>query len=173
MASVRHELVRQVGVLPLLALVGMGCREPTPPSYLRVEGSAPSLVSVPQSRAHLVVFWAAWCPPCREETPELRALAADPPEGLAVVVFSHDPNMAAVERFLGGEPEPELHLRLDGDEAVARSFGVDRLPTSLLVVEGRLVARFEGPREWDSRGMRALLQKLIRGNPPSPPSPAR
>ncbi|MCY1076849.1 TlpA family protein disulfide reductase [Archangium lansingense] len=116
----------------------------------------------PASRATLVVFWASWCAPCREETPQLRALAEAPPEGLAVVVFSHDEAMKAVEDFLGGPAEAALHLRLDEGEAAARAFGVDKLPTSFLVVEGRLVARFQGPREWNSRAMRRLLEKLIR-----------
>ncbi len=149
--------------------MGSGCKREAPPSYLRIGGAAPALADVPASRAYLVMFWAAWCPPCRAETPSLRALAARPPEGLTVIVFSHDPEMAAVERFLGGAPEPALHLRLDADRQAARSFGVDQLPTSLLVVGGRLVARFEGTRDWDSRGMRELLQKLVRET--STPSP--
>lgn len=147
--------------LTLLLLVVMsGCRAEPPPSYLRVEGSAPALQGAPASRATLVVFWASWCAPCREETPQLRALAKAPPEGLAVVVFSHDEAMKTVEDFLGGPAEAALHLRLDEGEAAARAFGVDKLPTSFLVVEGRLVARFQGPREWNSRAMRRLLEKL-------------
>lgn len=157
--------MREVQLLLLLFLFLMvmpGCRTEPPPSYLRVEGPAPALPGVPTSRATLVVFWASWCAPCREETPELRALAKAPPEGLAVVVFSHDTSMKAVEDFLGGPAEAALHLRLDEGEAAARAFGVDRLPASFLVVEGHLVARFQGPREWNSRAMRRLLEKLSR-----------
>jgi cytochrome c biogenesis protein CcmG/thiol:disulfide interchange protein DsbE len=155
--------MREARALALLFLVVLpSCRAEPPPSYLRVEGPAPVLQAAPTSRATLVVFWAAWCAPCREETPQLRALAEAPPEGLSVVVFSHDTGMKAVEDFLGGPAEAALHLRLDEGEAAARAFGVDKLPTSLLVVGGRLVARFQGPRDWNSRAMRRLLEKLIR-----------
>ncbi|MFY1831126.1 TlpA family protein disulfide reductase [Myxococcus fulvus] len=150
------------------------CRtEPPPPSYLRVEGPAPRLAEVPDSRALLVVFWATWCPPCRTETPQLVSLAEAPPDALRVVVFSHDTDVKAVEAYLEGPPPGALHLRLDEGHQVARAFGVDTLPQSFLVVDGRLVARFSGPREWDSRGMRRLLEKLIREHPPRASTPPR
>ncbi|WP_246137183.1 TlpA family protein disulfide reductase [Myxococcus llanfairpwllgwyngyllgogerychwyrndrobwllllantysiliogogogochensis] len=120
------------------------------------------LADAPGSHALLVVFWASWCPPCREETPQLLSLAESPPEGLRVVVFSHDADLKAVESFFEGPPPSELRLRLDVGEKVAREYGVEQLPTSILVVEGQLVARFPGPRDWDSRAMRRLLERLTR-----------
>ncbi|MGE6757715.1 TlpA family protein disulfide reductase [Corallococcus coralloides] len=120
------------------------------------------LADAPGPLALLVVFWASWCPPCREETPHLLSLAESPPEGLRVVVFSHDADLKAVESFFEGPPPPELRLRLDVGEKVAREYGVEQLPTSILVVEGQLVARFPGPRDWDSRAMRRLLERLTR-----------
>ena len=148
------------------------CRTDPPPSYIRLGGAAPTLTDAPASHALLVVFWASWCPPCREETPGLLELAKKPPEELRVIVFSHDEHMQAVEAFLGGPPSPGLHLRLDEGHAVARAFGVDTLPTSILVVDGRLVARFSGPRAWNSQAMRRLLEKLSREQPSRVPAPA-
>ncbi|WP_245814617.1 TlpA family protein disulfide reductase [Cystobacter ferrugineus] len=126
----------------------------------------------PDARAQLIVFWASWCPPCREETPELLALAKNPPEELQILVFSHDADMQGVETFLGGPPATALHLRLDVGKRAALSLGVDTLPTSILVVDGRLVARFQGPREWNSRAMRRLLEKLTKEHPARAPTPA-
>ncbi|QRK07773.1 TlpA family protein disulfide reductase [Archangium violaceum] len=156
----------------MMSAVASGCRTEPPPSYVRLEGAAPELQGLPDSSALLVVFWASWCPPCRQETPGLLALAEEPPEGLQVVVFSHDTDMKAVETFLGGVPAPGLHLRLDEGRRAASALGVDTLPTSLLVVNGRLVARFQGPREWNSRGMRRLLEKLTRERSSHAPAPA-
>ncbi|MFY0523428.1 TlpA family protein disulfide reductase [Archangium gephyra] len=170
-----RDLTRIIGpsVAALLCLVLLpGCRTEPPPSYVRLDGAAPALESVPTSHALLVVFWASWCPPCREETPGLLELAEKPPEGLRVIVFSHDAHMQDVEAFLGGPPAPGLHLRLDEGHAVARSFGVDTLPASILVVDGRLVARFSGPRDWNSQAMRRLLERLSREHPPRAPAPA-
>ncbi|MCY1024029.1 TlpA family protein disulfide reductase [Pyxidicoccus sp. MSG2] len=167
-------LHRSWRALALCLLVTLcGCRTEPPPSYIRVEGAASVLADVPVSPALLVVFWASWCPPCREETPQLLELAQAPPDGLRVVVFSHDASLEAVGAFFGGPPAPALHLRLDPGEAIGQAFGVDQLPTSILVVDGRLVARFQGPREWNSRGMRRLLEKLMREPVPRAPAPAR
>ncbi|WP_245767686.1 TlpA family protein disulfide reductase [Stigmatella erecta] len=144
-----------------------GCQSESLPAYVRLGGQAPALASAPPSRAWLVVFWASWCPPCREETPALVKLAEAPPEGLRVVVFSHDAHLQAVEAFLGGPPAAGLHLRLDEGHAVARAFGVDALPASILVVDGHLTARFSGARDWDSRAMRRLLERLLQERRPT------
>ena len=69
--------------------------------------------------------------------------------------------MQTVERFLGGKPDAALHLRLDPARVVSEAFGVDTLPTSILVVDGRLVARFDGARDWDSAKVRALIVRLV------------
>ncbi|WP_241757943.1 TlpA family protein disulfide reductase [Myxococcus landrumensis] len=137
-----------------------GCRTESTPSYIRLSGTAPTLKDAPTSRAVLVTFWATWCPPCRKETPSLVELAEKPPEGLSVMVFSHDTDMAAVETFLRGPPVPALHLRLDEDLAASRAFGVETLPTAILVVDGQQVARFSGSKDWSSSSMRRLLEKL-------------
>lgn len=149
----------------LVVLLTLACREPAPPVYVRLSGPAPALSGTPEARALLVSFWATWCPPCREEAPALTALAKDPPEGMRVVIVSEDPDLDVVRTFLGGPPDPALHLRLDASQALMRTFGVDQLPTTFLIVDGRLVARFQGPRQWDSPGMEKLLARLIQEAP--------
>lgn len=146
----------------------LACREAPQPGYVRLEGTSPPIADAPAARAHLLVFWATWCAPCRKETPQLQALANAPPEGLAVVVFSHDESMKQVSDYFGGEVDPAFNLRIDIGQEVARAFGVEVLPASVLIVEGRLVARFSGIREWDSHPMRKLLAKLMEQIPLSP-----
>lgn len=150
-----------------LLLVGVAgaCRSEPPPPYVRLQEQAPALVDLPPANAHLVVFWAAWCPPCVAEAPSLRALARRPPRGLAVVTYSHDPKFEDTRRDLGAPPDPGLHLRLDVDRIAAGRLGVSTLPASFLVVGDRLVARFDGPRDWDSAAMRRLLERLVQEAP--------
>jgi cytochrome c biogenesis protein CcmG/thiol:disulfide interchange protein DsbE len=151
-----------IAAAALGAMAG-GCaeRESAPPAYVRLDAPAPRLENVPAARALLVVFWATWCPPCVAETPQLRALAEAPPEHLSVVVYGHDQDISEVRKFFAGDPPPALNFRVDSEETVARAFGVDKLPASFLVVEGHRMARFSGPRDWNSPAMRRLLHKLI------------
>jgi cytochrome c biogenesis protein CcmG/thiol:disulfide interchange protein DsbE len=129
---------------------------------------------VSDSGAVLVVFWATWCPPCREELPGLRALARDPPAAMALVTFGEDEDETPVRELFKGPPPVELGYRPDVERRAAPAFGVDVLPAAFLVVDGRLVARFSGPRNWSSRGMRRLLAKLVsEASRPAPGGAAR
>jgi thiol-disulfide isomerase/thioredoxin len=149
----------------IAAATALACAEGERPAYTRVDGPAPAMVSRPG--AVLVVFWATWCPPCLEELPGLRALARDPPASLALLTFGEDTEEAAARRFFGGAPPQELGLVHDAGGRAAEAFGVDELPTAFLVVDGRLVARFSGPRDWGSRGMRRLLARLAAEGTPA------
>lgn len=154
-------MVLAVAGLALASMMLGGCREEPAPGYVRLGGQAPPIAGAPAGRAVLVVFWATWCPPCRAETPGLRALADRPPASLSVVVLSQDRDMTAVRSFFGADPPAAFHLRLDPGGRVAHSFSVDILPAAVLVVDGRLVARVVGGQTWDSAGMRRLLERLI------------
>jgi cytochrome c biogenesis protein CcmG/thiol:disulfide interchange protein DsbE len=148
-------------------LAALGCAEPALPHYVRLEGRAPAVEGIPDGAA-LVVFWASWCPPCLEELPSLLALAKAPPPGIAVVTFGEDEDEAPVRAHFGGMPPRELGYRPDAGQRVATAYGVDALPAAYFVVDGRLVAYFAGPRDWDAAGMRRLLAKLSRERAPPP-----
>lgn len=161
--------------LAAVALTALACalactdrRAGETPAYTRVDGRAPELPGR-GAGATLVVFFATWCPPCREELPSLLALSRDPPAGISILTFGEDDEEAQVRAFFGGPPPPELGLRADADRRAASAFGVEALPAAFLVVDGALVARFEGPRDWSAPGMRRLLARLAsersRGRP--------
>lgn len=80
---------------------------------------------------------------------------------MALVTFGEDEDEAPVREVFKGPPPVELGYRRDVERRAAATFGVDVLPAAFLVVDGRLVARFSGPRDWSSRGMRRLLAKLV------------
>ena len=167
MPSMRPRLQVRALAAALAALTG--CSEPALPPYTRLDGASPAVEGLPEGAA-LVVFWATWCPPCREELPALRSLAKQPPQGVTVVTLGEDEPEAAIRAFFQGPPPPDLGYRRDSDGRAAAAFGVDALPTAILVKDGRLVARFDGPQDWASRGMRRLLAKLAEGG--APPTPA-
>lgn len=96
----------------------------------------------------LVNYWATWCPPCREELPELESFYSAEPDKVVVLGVNmedvdHDRLKAFVdEQFLsfpillaGGEPSRD---KLIGP--------ITGLPTSYLIdPDGKVVARQVGP----------------------------
>ena len=108
-------------------------------------------------------FWATWCKPCEDEMPAMerlhRALA---PKGLAMWAVSVDDSAEPVDEFAKrlGLTFPILH---DPAKTTAERYDARRFPESWIVGrDGRLVARFIGPRDWDSpvylEQMAALLE---------------
>lgn len=146
-------------MLVLTTAALLGCTEPVPPAYTRLDDPAPALTGLPAGPT-LLVFWATWCPPCREELPSLRALARSMPQGVAIATFGEDDDEPAVRAFFQGEPPTELGYRRDTGRHAANALGVDALPAAFLLADGRLLARFDGPRSWDTAGMRRLLGRL-------------
>lgn len=151
----------------------LACVDRPAPPYTRVDGAAPAVLGA-RATPTLVVFWATWCPPCREETDSLRALTRSPVAGLELVTFGQDESEDVVRGFFGGAIPRELNYRPDPAHTAAGAFGVDVLPAAFLVKDGRLIARFGGPRDWNTEEMRRLLERLLneRRGEHSPPRPS-
>jgi thiol-disulfide isomerase/thioredoxin len=108
----------------------------------------------------IVNFWATWCPPCREEIPELVKLQAAYKDQLQVVGVSEDEaSDDAVKAFTHkfGINYPIVKV----SDEIERDFGgVPALPTSFIVnKDGGIVQKHVGlyPIEVYDREIRALL----------------
>ncbi len=73
--------------------------------------------------AVLLDFYADWCGPCRSMDPTIRKLTAD------------------------GYPVRKVNI--DREQQLAQQYGVDRVPTYILVAGGREIARVVGPTSYD------------------------
>jgi len=80
-----------------------------------------------------VDFWASWCVPCRQSMPQLDDLYRQYRDrGLRVVGVNKDVAPADAKRFLK-RVHVTFPLVSDGDDAVARAFDVQAMPSGYLV----------------------------------------
>ena len=139
-----------------------------PPELLAVdEKNAPQTLESLRGRWVLLNFWFTDCAPCRDEMPSLHKLAKRlGPKGMAVIALSVDPSWAKVRAFHAndlalGDAEPAYTLWLDERKITPTRFGTFKFPeTFLLDPEGKLRARFVGPRDWSSPDAFALFEAL-------------
>lgn len=110
----------------------------------RRDGSSMKLSST-RGKPVLVHFWATWCPPCRDELPQVVELS----KTLNVVAVSLDSADGVLSHYFGDVvPQPVVRA----EEGTARALGVSMLPdTYLLNSDGVPYARFFGAREWQGR----------------------
>jgi thiol-disulfide isomerase/thioredoxin len=103
-------------------------------------------VQLSKLRGHPVVvsFWGTWCPPCRDEFPELvRAYRTHEPEGLYVLgVNGRDQELStkAVQKFVDEFSVP-FPVALDKRGRTGREFGIIALPTTIFIDSGGVVRR--------------------------------
>jgi peroxiredoxin len=82
----------------------------------------------------LMNFWAAWCPPCRQETPELQAFAGEHADTLTVLGVNQQEPANIARDFIDdyGVTYP-IALDLTGEVSVAYRVSRGGLPATLLI----------------------------------------
>jgi len=114
----------------------------------------------------VINLWATWCAPCVEEMPALAALSkALAPDDIAVLPLSSDHGGATVvEAFYRQHGISGLPVLLDPHSAAAHAFGVQGIPTSVIIdKEGRERARLEGAADWSTPNAIKAVRKLVLG----------
>lgn len=118
-----------------------------------------------KGRGVVLNLWATWCGPCVREMPSLDRLAAMvADDGIAVVAISSDrEGVAAVGPFLAEHGLSNLPAYLDPKGEFTRSMPGRGLPrTYILNAEGKIVANYPGPAEWDDPYLVAAVRELAR-----------
>ena len=90
-------------------------------------------------RKVVLVFWASWCPDCRAEVPELKALQASAnPEKVAFVSVSFDRTLEALRTYVNENYLPGVQLFDPAgkkESRVAADYGVKWIPSLYLIDE--------------------------------------
>ncbi|HUK59299.1 MAG TPA: redoxin domain-containing protein [Stellaceae bacterium] len=131
---------------------------PAPAATLIEESGKTVTLASFRGQTVLVNFWATWCAPCVEEMPSLLRLQQKL-QGLAILAVSEDRRGAElVDPFVQKHGVGKLAIYLDEKNDVGHAFGIEGLPTSVLIDRDGLVrGRLEGAAAWDSDAMVKLL----------------
>lgn len=144
---------------------------PRPAPDLTLKTRSGELVQLGDFRGRPVLLniWATWCVPCVAEMPSLEALAAERAgTPLAIMAVSVDrKGESVVAPFVQKFKLAKLPIYLDPESNAPHAFGVDALPTTILIDRGgREIGRFLGPVPWDGPAARRLIDRLLAPKPP-------
>ena len=90
-------------------------------------------------------FWATWCPPCRQEMPELEKFSRQYNGKVTFYAINIQESGDKVTEFMT-QNQYSMRVLADKDGAVARSFRVNSIPTTLVIDKlGIIKYRKSGP----------------------------
>jgi thiol-disulfide isomerase/thioredoxin len=137
---------------------------PMPPFLVNdLDGNLISTATL-HGKVVLVAFWATWCPPCREEIPELNELAKRYPDQLMVIGVSQDDGSPDEVRDFAKRMGMHYSIVM-GSRAMTEEYGgVPALPTTFIInPDGGVVQKHMGlyPTDTYDAEIRALLKMPV------------
>jgi len=133
---------------PLLAVADptYDASKPLDLSFTSVDGAKIDLSKM-RGKVVLVDFWATWCPPCREEVPNVvAAYKKFHDQGFEVVGVSLDKDKDALLAFTkeNGMVWPQYFDGQGWNNSVSSKFGIDSIPAMWLVDKKGMVVTTDG-----------------------------
>ena len=134
-----------------------------PPSFSLkdLNGKKVALKSL-KGRPVILIFWATWCAPCKDELPSLSRLAEETADQVAVLALAMDgEKKSQVEAFVR-ENKINLTVLLDEDGNVSRYYRVGAIPsTFFLDRDGMMVGTAVGQRDWSTPVALSVIKEIF------------
>lgn len=123
---------------PLLLLIfglfwGCGLLGERAPAF-RLRDLSGHETSLDEFRGKIVLldFWASWCGPCRISMPIIEKLRREYPDDLVLLAINLRESEGTVRRYVE-RYNLRARVLLDSDGQVSSSYGVESIPTQVLV----------------------------------------
>jgi peroxiredoxin len=148
-------------VAPANAAVNPGAPAPAFTLAAR-DGGKLSLADL-KGQVVMINFWATWCGPCRQEMPLLAQLHDKyEPLGFIMLGVNVEPDSAAAVAWLKNVPV-NFPILFDTDSAVAGRFGVEGMPSSVLVDRnGQVRYIHRGYKPGDEAKYADMIRSLVK-----------
>jgi len=119
--------------------------QPMPPFLLNDLSGQEISTANWRGKVVLLNFWATWCPPCRDEIPEMIELSKRFRDHLQIVGVSMDDGPSGDVRQFAREMGINYPIVMGSETLSSEYGGVPALPTSFVVnTDGRIVQKHEG-----------------------------
>jgi len=122
-------------------------------------------VSLKDFRGKIVLlnFWATWCDPCKDEMPSMENLYLRfKDRGFVILAIDYVESLEKVRKFIE-KNKFTFTVLLDSYGKTLSSYGIWSVPANFIIdKQGFLLGRTIGPRDWDSKETRELIDYLLR-----------
>lgn len=127
-----------------------------------LDGSSVTLSKL-QGKPTLLIFWATWCPPCREELSHLQEGVIDLfGDKINVLPISRGEKREVVEGFLD-KMGYTFAVGLDGDQSIYRKYATNYIPRCWVIdSKGKVVYAGVGYDEAIAAEVNEALNKAIK-----------
>jgi thiol-disulfide isomerase/thioredoxin len=164
--------VRFLLVLLVTAFIGSGiCQDkedsPAPDFQGKTYNGKEIKLSDYHGKVVLLDFWASWCPPCREEMPQLiKFYKAHDKTDFQLIAVNIDNNKGNMENFLDKLfPQPEFPIVVDNNQKIPALFNIEAMPTTIFIdKKGNIRYRHDGFKDSYVSDFNSELTKLLKEN---------
>lgn len=105
----------------------------------RIDGEKIVLSEILKSKNAILVFWATWCPHCREEIPHIEKFYKENKDKTEVLGINVKESRTKVEKFIS-KKDITYPIVLDSDGKVASLYNVRGIPTIVAISrEGKII----------------------------------
>lgn len=127
-----------------------------------LDGSSVTLSKL-QGKPTLLIFWATWCPPCREELSHLQEGVIDVfGDKINVLPISRGEKREVVEGFLD-KMDYTFAVGLDGDQSIYRKYATNYIPRCWVIdSKGEVVYAGVGYDEAIAAEVQKALNKALK-----------